>query len=104
MSVGEEAKTMAKAGRGRVKEGSLLDQAIKATKQTEQSRAQELLRTLTEEALKGTLTWNKDVTRTINAGIKAIDARRSPSNSRPIMHMPEFQKLEGHLARAATTW
>ena len=77
-----------------VREGSLLDQAIKATKQTETSRAQELLRTLTEEALKGTITWNKDVTRTITAGIKAIDAAISKQLA-AVMHDPEFQKLEG---------
>lgn len=93
MSTGEELKTQAQA-EVVVKEGTLLDQAIKATKQTEQSRAQELIRTLTEEALKGTITWNKDVTRTINAGIKAIDAVISTQLA-AVMHTPEFQKLEG---------
>lgn len=77
-----------------VQEGSLLDQAIKATKQTESNRTQELLRTLTEEALKGTLTWSKDVTRTINAGINAIDAALSKQLA-AILHHPNFQKLEG---------
>ena len=73
---------------------SLLDQAIGATKQTERSRAEELLKTLTEEALKGTVTWSKDVTRTINAGIKAIDEALSKQLA-AIMHAPDFQKLEG---------
>src|SRR5688572_12942365 len=73
---------------------SLLDQAIGATKQTERSRAEELLKTLTEEALKGTVTWSKDVTRTINAGIKAIDEALSKQLA-AIMHAPEFQRLEG---------
>ena len=40
---------------------SLLTQAIGATKQTDASRAEELLRTLTEEALKGTVQWNKNI-------------------------------------------
>ncbi len=84
----------AKPAEPEVREAGLLDQAIKATKQTEESRAQELLRTLTEEALKGTVTWDKDVTRTITAGIKAIDATISTQLA-AIMHRPEFQSLEG---------
>ena len=36
---------------------SLLDQAIGATKQTDRSVAEDLLRTLTDEALKGTVTF-----------------------------------------------
>ena len=38
------------------KAGSLLDQAIKATKQTEPDRAKDLVDALTDEALKGTIT------------------------------------------------
>jgi type VI secretion system protein ImpC len=92
MSTGRESQVQAAAVE--VREGSILDQAIKATKQTESSRAQELLRALTEEALKGTITWNKDVTRTLNEGIKAIDGALSKQLA-AIMHKPEFQKLEG---------
>jgi type VI secretion system protein ImpC len=75
-------------------EGSLLETAIAATKQTERDRAQDLLKTLTEEALKGTVTWNKDVTRTINSGIAAVDQAISKQLA-AILHHPEFQKLEG---------
>ncbi len=92
MSTGKEAESQ--APQVEVKEGSLLDQAIKATKRTEESRAQELLRTITEEALKGTITWSKDVTQTITAGIKGLDATISKQLA-AIMHAPEFQKLEG---------
>jgi type VI secretion system protein ImpC len=96
MTPGEATTTAVKEKEAEtiVKEGTLLDQAIRATKQTEQTRAQELLRTLTEEALKGTITWNKDVTRTISAGIKAIDQAISKQLV-AVMHQPEFQKLEG---------
>ncbi|MCC6126401.1 MAG: type VI secretion system contractile sheath large subunit [Pirellulales bacterium] len=94
MSTGKEREAQAAAAAVEVQEGGLLDQAIKATKQTEKSRAQELLRTLTEEALKGTITWNKDVSRTIAAGMKAIDAAISKQLA-AIMHNPAFQKLEG---------
>jgi type VI secretion system protein ImpC len=94
MSTGRESESQAQAPQVEVKEGSLLDQAIKATKQTEATRAQELLRAVTEEALKGTITWSKDVTRTITAGMKAIDESISRQLA-AIMHAAEFQKLEG---------
>jgi type VI secretion system protein ImpB len=41
----------------------LLDQVIGATKQTERDRAQELIKALTEEALKGTVTFSRNLTR-----------------------------------------
>ncbi len=73
---------------------SLLEQAIGATKQTERSQAEELLRTLTEEALKGTVTWSKNLTVTFNEAINAIDQALSEQLA-AIMHAPEFLKLEG---------
>jgi type VI secretion system protein ImpC len=89
-----EQESKAAAAATTTQSESLLDLAIGATKQTERSRAEELLKTLTEEALKGTVTWSKDVTRTINAGIKAIDEALSKQLA-AIMHAPEFQRLEG---------
>jgi len=78
-----------------VEEGpSLLDQAIKATKQTEKSRAEELLRALTTEALSGTITWSKNLTVTINAAVAEIDSVVSTQLA-AIMHKEEFRKLEG---------
>jgi len=73
---------------------SLLDQAISATKQTERSRAEELLSTLTQEALKGTVTWNKNVSATIQEGMRAIDAAVT-KQLKAIMQHDKFQKLEG---------
>lgn len=73
---------------------SLLDQAIGATKQTEPSQATELIRALTEQALEGTVTWDKNLTKTFNAAIAALDAKMSEQLS-AIMHTPEFGKLEG---------
>lgn len=75
-------------------EVSLLDQAIGATKQTEPDQAQELIRTLTEQALEGTVTWDKNLTKTITAAISAIDIKMSEQLA-AIMHTPEFGKLEG---------
>lgn len=73
---------------------SLLEQAIGATKQTDASRAEELLRTLTEEAMKGTVQWNKNMTVTFNEAIQLIDQKISKQLS-VVMHSDEFQKLEG---------
>jgi type VI secretion system protein ImpC len=75
-------------------EGSLLDQVVAATKQTERSRAEDLLRALTDEALKGTVTWNRNITQTLQQGIQALDEALSKQLAK-IMHHPDFQKLEG---------
>src|SRR3990172_1639330 len=95
MSAGEQEKQQAQATEAQATEGpGLLESAILATKQTERNRAEELLKTLTEEALKGTVTFDKDVARTLNAGIAAIDAAVSKQLA-AIMRVPEFQRLEG---------
>src|SRR5262252_2054326 len=72
----------------------LLEQAISATKQTEPKRAEELLRTLTEQALEGTITYSRNLNQTITEAIKQIDAKISKQLS-AVMHDPKFQKLEG---------
>src|SRR5438067_3837176 len=73
---------------------SLLDQILSTTKQTERSRAEELLKALTDEALKGTVTWSRNVTQTIKDGIAAIDKVMSKQLA-AVLHHPDFQKLEG---------
>lgn len=73
---------------------SLLDQAIAATKQTEPERAQGLLKTLVSEALKGTVQWDKNLTKTIQSAITEIDALLSKQLA-TVMHDSQFQKLEG---------
>jgi type VI secretion system protein ImpC len=89
-----EKQTQAAADAAATETTSLLEQAITATKQTERSRAEELLKTLTSEALKGTVSFDKDVTRSLTASIKAIDAAISKQLA-AVMHKPEFQQLEG---------
>jgi type VI secretion system protein ImpC len=91
MSAGE--KQQASQAQGEAGE-SFLEAAIQATKQTERSQAEDLIRTLAEEALKGTVTYNKDVVRTLKASIKAIDEAVSTQLA-AIMHTEKFQKLEG---------
>ena len=73
---------------------SFLDQVVAATKQTEPDRAQELVRTLVEEALAGTVTFDKNLSRTFERAIAAIDRKLSVQLN-AIMHDPTFTKLEG---------
>ena len=73
---------------------SLLDQAIGVTKTAEPDEMQDLLRTLTAEALSGTVTFSKNLTQTFNKAIAAIDEKMSKQLS-AIMHHEDFQKLEG---------
>ncbi|NKE46933.1 type VI secretion system contractile sheath large subunit [Roseomonas frigidaquae] len=72
----------------------LLDQVIGATKQTERDRAQELIKALTEEALKGTVTFSRNLSQTFDRAIAAIDAKVSEQLNQ-VMHHPRFTKLEG---------
>lgn len=73
---------------------SILENAIAATKQTERSQAEELLSTLTENALNGTVVWNKSLVATINEAIDKIDQTISIQLA-AIMHDGGFKKLEG---------
>src|SRR5215471_14155648 len=72
----------------------LLDQIITNTKQTEPDRAQDLVKTLVEQALAGTVTFDRNLTRTFDKAVKAIDAKMSEQLS-AIVHDPKFLKLEG---------
>ena len=92
-STEEQAEAATEAAEGAA-EVSLLDQAIGATKQTEPDRAQELLKTLSEEALKGTVTYSKNLTVTFNKAIAAIDHQMSKQLN-AVMHHEKFQKMEG---------
>ena len=72
----------------------LLDQILSNTKQTEPDRAQDLVKTLVEQALSGTVTFDKNLTRTFDRAIAAIDQKLS-AQLNAIMHDPKFLKLEG---------
>lgn len=88
----EEQK--AEAAAAEAGEVDLLDQMVAATKQTEPDRAQDLLKTLTEEALAGTVTYSKNLSQTFNMAIDAIDRKLSEQLA-AVMHHEKFQKLEG---------
>ncbi|PKF63487.1 type VI secretion system contractile sheath large subunit [Psychromonas sp. psych-6C06] len=92
MSVQESA--VAQAEGSEVLESSFLEQAIGATRQTPRNETEELLKTLTQEAMNGTVTWDKSLTVTINAAIDAIDSALSKQLS-AIMQDQKFNKLEG---------
>ena len=72
----------------------LLDSILANTKQTEPDRAQDLVKTLVEQALSGTVTFDKNLTRTFERAIAAID-RKLSTQLNAIMHDPKFLKLEG---------
>ncbi len=93
MSTGEEVKAAAPA-QAEAQEASLLDQIVTATKQTERSRTEDLMRTLVDGAMQGILTYDKNVTKTINAAIAQLDEKLSKQLAQ-IMHHPALQKLEG---------
>ena len=78
----------------KTEEASFLEQAISATKQTPRDETEELLRALTQEAMKGTVSWNKNLSVTINSAIAAIDRAMSQQLS-AIMQHEKFSKLEG---------
>ena len=75
-------------------EDALLDQVISATKQTAPDRAQDLVRTLVEQANRGTVAFDRNLTQTIGAAVKAIDEQVSKQLNQ-IMHDERFLKLEG---------
>ncbi len=71
-----------------------LDQVIAATKQTEADRAKDLVANLVEQALAGTVTFDRNLTRTFDRAVQEID-RRLSEQLNAIMHDPKFLKLEG---------
>ena len=93
MSTGEQTMTQG-AGTALAPQPSLLEQCLAATRQTERSRAELLLKALTDEALKGTVTWDKSLTNTIQQAIQKLDEALSRQLA-AVLHHPEFQKLEG---------
>lgn len=73
---------------------SFLDQVIGATKQTAPDQTKDLVRNLVEQAMAGTVVFDKNMTRTFDRAIAAID-RKLSEQLNAIMHDPKFTKLEG---------
>lgn len=77
-----------------VEQSSLLEQAISATKQTDRTRAEALLSVLVDEAVSGTVKWDKSLVNTIEQAIKKLDQTMSTQLA-TVMHDESFKKLEG---------
>lgn len=90
----EQEQVQAQAAEAAEATASILDLAIQHTPQTAPDRAKELIQTLTEQALEGTVPFDKNVGHTLERGIAAIDKTISKQLA-AIMHDPKFQKLEG---------
>jgi type VI secretion system protein ImpC len=75
-------------------EVSLLEQAIGVTRQTTPDVAQDLLKTLTQEAMAGTVVFSKSLSQTIKKAVALIDQKLSQQLAE-IMHQDKFLKLEG---------
>jgi len=89
------AQTEAKPAAAETTESaSFLDQVVAATKQTTPDQTQDLVKNLVEQALAGTVTFDKNLTRTFDRAIAAID-RKLSDQLNAIMHSPKFLALEG---------
>ncbi len=73
---------------------SFLDRAIEATSQTPADTTKELFFNLAKQALEGTVTWDKNVSKTIESAISEIDKRLSKQLSE-VMQQDDFKRLEG---------
>ena len=93
MSTGELSAAKAASAEAQTAEKSILTQAIEATP-LERDQARDLIETLVQEAMKNVVTWDRNVTRSINKGIDAIDAAISRQLA-AIMHHEKFRGLEG---------
>jgi type VI secretion system protein ImpD/type VI secretion system protein ImpC len=94
MSGAETTAQPAATAEAAAEPASLLDQAIAATRQTEPDRAKELVETFVAEALRGTVTFDRNLARSVDKAIRAIDAKLSEQLNQ-IMHHEKFTKLEG---------
>ncbi len=73
---------------------SLLDNVIAATKKTEPDQVKDLLTALTTNALNGTVVWDRNMLKTLNNAIDAIDKTISQQLAK-IIHSADYKKLEG---------
>src|ERR1700733_10979841 len=89
------AQTEAKPAAAETTESaSFLDQVVAATKQTTPDQTQDLVKNLVEQELAGTVTFDKNLTRTFDRAIAAIDVGLS-DHLDAISHSPKFLALEG---------
>jgi type VI secretion system protein ImpC len=75
-------------------ETGLLDQVVAATRQTAPDEARDLMKNLVEQALSGTVSFDRNLSRTFSRAIEAID-RKLSEQLNAIVHDPRFLQLEG---------
>ncbi len=73
---------------------TFLERATAATSQTPQETIKTLLATMTRQTFDGTITWDKNLTRTIEKAVNVLDEKISGQLSE-ILHQASVQKLEG---------
>jgi len=73
---------------------SLLELAIQNTKKTDRDYAKDMIQSLTDQAMKGSVQFDKSTTHTIKEMIAAIDLTVSEQLTK-VLHHEKFQKLEG---------
>ena len=82
------------------KAASFLDQVVAATKQTAPDQAQDLVKNLVEQALAGTVTFDKNLTRTFDRADRR-DRSQAVRTAQRDHAPPEVPGARRHLARAA---
>lgn len=73
---------------------SILNRALAATKQTPPDQTKDLLTSFVNQIVNGTLTWNKNLSLTINNAIQQMDKAISLQLAE-LMHQDDFKKFEG---------
>lgn len=94
MSTEQQATSQAEVEVETLAPQSILERAISATAQTPADTTKELLSIMTSQVMEGTVTWNKNLTLTIEQAVAEIDRKISEQLS-AVMKNPNFQKLEG---------
>jgi type VI secretion system protein ImpC len=95
MAKAQEQAAAASATTTQVEPKSALDEILdRMPTSVERDRGTEMINALVAEALKGTVVWDKSVTKTITKAIEELDATMSKQLA-AVMHAPEFLKLEG---------
>ncbi|QEK39912.1 type VI secretion system contractile sheath large subunit [Candidatus Sneabacter namystus] len=74
---------------------SILDEVLEATSaDSDKDYTEGLIKILADEAIKGSVTWEKSIIKTVEFAIAKMDQIVS-DQVRTVMHHPDFQKLEG---------
>jgi type VI secretion system protein ImpC len=89
-----ETKVVPEAAATTTTAPGLLEQVVAATRQTEPDRAQELVKTLMEQALTGTVIFDRNLSRTLDRAIAVIDDKLS-AQLNAVIHHQRFLQLEG---------